>query len=55
MKAAVSLRDLPATVVDLLGLQPAHRSRAAHWRPTGAGRSSRVTAEMTTPAFSETG
>ena len=36
---AVSLRDLPATVVDLLGLGPDSpfpgRTLAAHWRPAG--------------------
>ena len=50
----VSLRDLPATVVELLGLESGSpfpgRSLAAHWRPAG---SSLAAAEMTTPAFSE--
>jgi arylsulfatase A-like enzyme len=54
VKTAVSLRDLPATVVDLLGLSAGSpfpgRSLTAHW---GSARSSRVPPEMATPAFSE--
>jgi arylsulfatase A-like enzyme len=54
VNAAVSLRDLPATVVDLLGLESGSpfpgRSLAAHWRRAG---SSQAAAEMATPAFSE--
>ncbi len=54
MDTAVSLRDLPATVVDLLGLESGARfpgrSLAVHWRPA---QPSRVAAEMTSPAFSE--
>jgi arylsulfatase A-like enzyme len=47
----VSLRDLPATVVDLLGLAgssafPGH-SLAAHWRPAAGAR------PVTSPALSE--
>ena len=38
----VSLRDLPATVVELLGLESGSpfpgRSLAAHWRPAGSSR-----------------
>jgi arylsulfatase A-like enzyme len=54
VKTAVSLRDLPATVVDLLGLSAGSpfpgRSLTAHW---GSAGSSRVPPEMTTVAFSE--
>jgi arylsulfatase A-like enzyme len=53
VKGPVSLRDLPATVVDLLGLASESpfpgRSLAALWRPP-LGRSADVT---TSPAFSE--
>jgi arylsulfatase A-like enzyme len=48
----VSLRDLPATVVDLLGLADRSplpgRSLAAHWRPAGG-----PDPPMTSPALSE--
>ena len=37
----VSLRDLPATVVDRPASRPARRSRAARWRPTGVWRPGR--------------
>jgi arylsulfatase A-like enzyme len=54
VNAAVSLRDLPATVVNLLGLDAGSpfqgHSLAAHWAPPG---SSPVPSELTTPAFSE--
>ena len=54
MNSAVSLCDLPATVVDLLGLSAGSpfpgRSLAAYWSSAG---STHVTPEMTTPAFSE--
>jgi len=50
---AVSLRDLPATVVDLLGLSSSSpfpgRSLAAHWKST----SQDPARQLTTPAFSE--
>ena len=50
----VSLRDLPATVVDLLGLEAdssfAGRSLAAYWNVPASGR---VAPEITTTAFSE--
>ena len=42
MNAAVSLRDLPATVVDLVGSASGSpfpgRSLAAHWRPQDRAR-----------------
>ncbi len=50
---AVSLRDVPATVVDLLGLSSTSpfpgRSLAAHWKATSEGPAR----QLTTPAFSE--
>ena len=50
---AVSLRDLPATVVDLVGLSSGSpfpgRSLAAHWKATSADQA----CQLTTPAFSE--
>ncbi len=54
VNAAVSLRDLPATVVDLLGLSAGSpfpgRSLAAYWAfPAARG----AAPEITTPAFSE--
>ncbi len=54
VNAAVSLRDLPATVVDLLGLSAGSpfpgRSLAAYWAsPAARG----ADPEITTPAFSE--
>ncbi len=54
VNTAVSLRDLPATVVDLVGTAagspfPGH-SLAAQWRPPG---SRPAALELTTPAFSE--
>ncbi len=54
VKHPVSLRDLPATVVDLLGISAASpfpgRSLAAYWKqpPSNAGSS-----DLTSPAFSE--
>ncbi len=54
VNAAVSLRDLPATVVDVLGLGQGSpfpgRSLAAYWPPAG---SSVLKEESTVPAFSE--
>jgi arylsulfatase A-like enzyme len=54
VKTAVSLRDLPATVLDLHGLSAGSpfpgRSLTAYWNSAGA---SRTRPEMTTPAFSE--
>ncbi len=54
VNAAVSLRDLPATVVDLLGLSAGSpfpgRSLASYW---GVPASGRAGGEFTTPAFSE--
>jgi arylsulfatase A-like enzyme len=54
VNSPVSLRDLPATVVDLLGLSAGSpfpgRSLAAYW---GLPAYERVPAEITTPAFSE--
>ena len=54
VNAAVSLRDLPATVVDLLGLSAGSpfpgRSLAMYW---GLPASGRAAALLTTPAFSE--
>ena len=35
------------------GSRPAHRSRAARWRPTGGRHPGEVPPEITTPAFSE--
>jgi arylsulfatase A-like enzyme len=53
VESPVSLRDLPATVVDLLGLSAGSpfpgRSLAAYWGSTPG----RVPQEITTPAFSE--
>ncbi len=53
VKQPVSLRDLPATVVDLLGMSAASpfpgRSLAAHWKlPPG-----KAPGDLTSPAFSE--
>ena len=55
VNAPVSLRDLPATVVDLLGLGAGSpfqgHSLAAYWNlPPSAGR---ISAEISTPAFTE--
>ena len=55
VNAPVSLRDLPATVVDLLGLGAGSpfqgHSLAAYWKlPPSAGR---ISAEISTPAFTE--
>ncbi len=54
VNSAVSLRDLPATVVDVVGLQQVSpfpgRSLAAYWPPAG---SNVLKEESTVPAFSE--
>jgi arylsulfatase A-like enzyme len=54
VNAAVSLRDLPATVVDLLGLQSGSpfpgRSLAAHWGPREL---SGLATKTASPVFSE--
>jgi arylsulfatase A-like enzyme len=53
VKSPVSLRDLPATIVDLLGLSAGSpfpgRSLAAYWRPAPGASAP----EISSPAFSE--
>ena len=55
VESPVSLRDLPATVVDLLGMSAASPfPQAARWRPTGNWQPGKVPLPgLASPAFSE--